>query len=58
MTKLTKDEWNLVIATMGAAPLNNMVHAQQVDQLIAKVMDHAGLKAKVTPGPARRARKK
>lgn len=60
MTKLTKTEWEQVVALMGSAPLQNMQHAQQVDQLILKVMQHGNLVPNDPPkkAPAPRGRSK
>lgn len=53
---ISKDEWEQVVALIGSAPLKNMIHAQQVDALLQKVIQHAGL-LPPPPTPPKRKRK-
>ena len=46
---MEEQEWQAVVFVMQQAPLNNMAHAQQVDHLILKVQQHAGLVQQPVP---------
>lgn len=48
---LTPQEWQAVIATMQSAPLANMQHAVQRQQLIDKLAVHAGIAVPQEPEP-------